>query len=69
MNRNNPGPVYTHDLSFFFLPPVARQRHQRLHLREDADDGAALSDAQADASVQVRPGERGELLARTEMMV
>lgn len=38
----------------------ARQRHQRLHLRADPDDGAEVSDAQTDATLQIRPGTRGK---------
>ena len=40
---------------------AARQRHLGLHLREDAGDGAEVSDAQADAAVQDGAGEGGNV--------
>lgn len=40
----------------------ARHRHLSVHLREDAGDGAKISDAQADAPDQERDGEGGKTI-------
>lgn len=38
---------------------LGRKRHLGVHVREDVDDGAEIPDAEADATVQDRAGERG----------
>lgn len=53
--RGAPGPV-----ACACAVPAARERHLGLHLREDAGDGAALPDPQADAPDQERAGAGGK---------
>lgn len=59
------GPTHLQVFDYYLtiLSPLfsaARQRHQRVHLREDPDDGAEVSDAPTNETVQVRQGKRGE---------